>query len=62
MTVTTDRRTLYENMTPKEKDVIDEAFSAAYAVLKSNGLPVSGDDRGETLVGAIARFVEDSKR
>ena len=62
MTITKDRRELYPAMSAEEVDAIDAAYSAANRVLQDHGITTKGDDRAENLVGAIARFVEDSKR
>ena len=62
MTINADRRELYENMTEEERFAIDAAYSSLNAVLRKHGIKTKGDDRAENLVGAIARFVEDSKQ
>lgn len=61
MTMTSDRRDLCPNMTPQEQEAIDDAWRAAATALADHGVKCAGDDRAENLVGAIARFVEDSK-
>ena len=61
MTVSRDRRELYENMTEEERMAVDAAFEAADNALLLAGFDTAGDDRAENLVGAIARYVEDSK-
>lgn len=62
MTITKDRSELYASMSTTDVEAIDEAYDAAIVTLKSHGLRyVSGDDRAENLVGAIARYVQDCK-
>lgn len=61
MTTTSDRRDLYPAMTPQEQEAVDDAWRAAATSLQNSGIKTVGDDRAENLVGAIARFVEDSK-
>lgn len=61
MTMTRDRRELYPTLPDNEVKAIDEAYSEAVHALKQFGINVAGDDRAENLVGAIARFVEDSR-
>jgi hypothetical protein len=61
MTITTDRRELYPALTTDERAAVDAAYDEVQHVLKEHGFRVIGDDRAENLVGAIARFLEDSK-
>ncbi len=61
MTMTSDRRELYTAMTHNEREAIDEAYDRVEQTLKNYSIETIGDDRAENLVGAIARFVEDSK-
>lgn len=61
MTMTPDRRELYANMPAFEQLAIDDAFSAAYEVLRKANLILKTDDTAENLIGAMARYVEDSK-
>ena len=62
MTMSIDRRNLYPRMTTDETKAIDAAYDEVQHTLKTAGFLVMGDDRAENLVGAIARFLEDSKR
>lgn len=62
MTISNDRREIYPNMTDAEVEAVDGAFDAAKEVIRRAGFRAMGDDRAENLVGAIARFLEDSKR
>lgn len=61
MTLTNDRRVLYPNMAENEIAAIDAAYDAVASVLKSYDIAVAGDDRAENFVGAIARFVKESR-
>ncbi len=62
MTMSNDRRMLYPYMNPTEIDAIDTAYECVETILKARGFRAVGDGRGENLVGAIARFLEDSKK
>jgi hypothetical protein len=61
MIVSEDRSTLYPSLTDDERAAVDAAFDAAFDVILSHGFPASPDDVAENLVGAIARFVHDSR-
>ncbi len=61
MTISDDRRVLYPSMTKKEVEAIDDSYKRVVDILSFRGFRTMNDDRGENLVGAIARFLEDSK-
>ncbi len=62
MTISKDRRELYPSMSDNEIGAADEIYGYVVNVLTERGIKMKGDDRAENLVGAIARFIEDSKR
>lgn len=62
MTISKDRRELYETLPMNEIAAVDEAFKSAQRVLMLHGVPVAKDDRAENLVGALARYVVESRR
>lgn len=51
---------VYELADPKVKAAIDAAYNAARAELLKAGLPCANDDRAESLVAQITRYVSDS--
>lgn len=62
MTLSDDRCVLYPSMNLVEVTAVDAAYELVVAALHVRGFRTAADDRGENLVGAIARFLEDSKR
>lgn len=63
--VGTTRKTLViENMdfTKEHADAVDKAMDEVRAVLRCHNIPCANDDRAESLVGAIARYVVESSR
>lgn len=62
MSITKDRRELYPSMTEKEVKAIDRSFDSVVYRLIEAGINTEGDDRGENLVGAIARYVKDCRK
>lgn len=62
MTVSKDRKELYETLSPKERTAVDDAFHMAQMELRHHDVPAAFDDRAENLVGAIARYVVESRR
>ena len=50
----------YEEAHPAVKEAIDEAYTAARAVLAEHGMAIANDDRAETLVAAIMEYVTES--
>ncbi len=61
MTISKDRSELYEDMGAGDRAAVDKAFDAVVASLVESGMTTKGDDRAENMVGAIARYVEDSR-
>ena len=61
MSIDKDRRELYPAMSEMDQVVVDNAFDAAARVLRDAGFTCANDDRAENLVGAIARYVEESR-
>lgn len=59
MTLSRDRRTLYEGMEERARMVLDNALEGMLAGLAAR-LPAATDDRAEVLAGAVARFIHDS--
>lgn len=53
---------IYAKMSDGQKEVVDEAFEAAYNVLQAKGFPVANDDRAERLVEAVAVYVTESRK
>lgn len=62
MTMSKDRKELYEDMGPGDTKAVDNAFDAVIHSLVEAGINTEGDDRGENLVGAIARYIEDCRK
>jgi len=52
---------LYKNLPEKERDAVDDAYSAARLALVGCGFKVANDDRAEELVAAITQYLIDSK-
>jgi hypothetical protein len=52
-----DKHFFYNQLTPEEKFAVDEAYRHMIPVLTDQGLEVTGDDRAEELVNAIAKYV-----
>ncbi len=61
MTITPDRRFLYPDLSDEDTAAVDKVYDAVSATFHDLGIPVAGDDRAENLVGAIARYLVDSK-
>jgi hypothetical protein len=61
MTTTDDRKFLYPDLTPKQTEAVDKAYTAVADTFYEFGIPAAGDDRAENLVGAIARYLVDSR-
>ena len=61
MSVSKDRKELYENLPDHLRETVDGAYSVVHAFLLNKGLACAVDDRAENLVGAIARYVKDSE-
>ena len=62
MTMTDDRRFLYPDLNDKDTEVVDAAYDAVSEVFKDHEVAAAGDDRAEALVGAIARYLVDSRQ
>ena len=62
MTISKDRRELYDSLPEETKDAVDGAFREARKALRAAGLKAAGDDRAENLVGAICRYVVESAK
>lgn len=62
MTITPDRRFLYPDLSDDERAVVDAAWDAVRDVFDDNDVSAAGDDRAENLVGAIARYLVDSRQ
>lgn len=52
----------YEKLTYEERRITDEMFAEAYKYAMTRGLKLSGDDRAEKLVEAIATYIVESKK
>lgn len=61
MSISKDRRELYEDLGAGDRAAADRAFDVVIASLRESGVKTEGDDRAENLVGAIARYIEDSR-
>lgn len=62
MTITRDRRVTYEALRPLELKAVDHAADLVLTYFRENtSIKPAGDDRAENLVGALARFVTDSR-
>jgi len=61
MTITKDRRELYEDLGAGDRKAVDRAFDKLFASLREDGIETQGDDRAENLVGAIARYIEECR-
>lgn len=56
-------RARYEAADPITRQMVDEAFRAAYEYLKYHtGITPANDDRAENLVTAIFQYVEESRK
>jgi hypothetical protein len=51
----------YEMMNDGEKALVDTSFRAIADLMREWGLTPPADDRAEALIGAIARFVNESR-
>jgi ribosome assembly protein YihI (activator of Der GTPase) len=51
----------YEMMNKGEQALVDTAFKAVAELMREWGIAPAADDRAEALVGAIARFVNESR-
>lgn len=58
--LSTDRRILYPRLPKREREAVDMAFNQAMNVIRQAGFKTSGDDRAETLIGAISRYLIES--
>ena len=54
-------REIYDGANDIDRDAIDEAFDAAFKVLKKYGYHVPGDDRSENVVTAIVKYLVESR-
>ncbi len=61
MTINKDRRELYEDLGAGDRIAVDRAYNAVVASLSESDINTKGDDAAENLVGAIARYVEESR-
>lgn len=61
MSISKDRRELYEDLGAGDRKAVDRAFDAVVASLVESGVNTSGLDHAENLVGAIARYIEESR-
>lgn len=61
MTISKDRSELYEDLGAGDRGAVDRAFNSLVASLVESGLNTAGDDRAENMIGAITRYVEDSR-
>lgn len=61
MSISKDRRELYPSMSVGERMAIHKAYSEVVTVLNRAKIKTKGDDCAENLVGAIARYVEESR-
>lgn len=59
--VSKDRKELYPSMPKFERLAIDNAFIKLVTTLRESGVVCATDDRAENLVGAIARYVSESR-
>lgn len=50
----------YDKLTITEKQFVDDAYTAIVGVAKEYGIKLSGDDRAELAVDALARLVLES--
>ena len=62
MSISKDRRELYPDMSHADQVAVDNAYEAVAHSLRESGFTCANDDRAENLVGAIARYVEESRR
>ena len=51
----------YEMMNDGEKALVDSSFKAVAELMREWGIVPAADDRAEALIGAIARFVNESQ-
>jgi len=61
MSVSKDRRELYEDLGAGDRAAVNRAFDKVIASLSEDDIETQGDDRAENLVGAIARYVEECR-
>lgn len=61
MTVSKDRKELYVALSPVEKQAVNAAFRAAQVELEYHDLLTAKDDRAENLIGALARYLVESR-
>ena len=54
---------IYEDvLTDIERAAVDDAYKAATFELRHAGLTLSGDDRAESLVAALTRYIVESRK
>lgn len=51
----------YNKISIMEREATDQAFEAAQAALVDFGIRVTGDDRAEKLIEAIATYIVESR-
>jgi hypothetical protein len=51
----------YDQLTDKERNIVDVAFRAANRVLVESGMRIAGDDTAERVVDAIAAGILDTR-
>lgn len=61
MSVSKDRSELYEDLGAGDRIAVNRAYDAVVAMFLDSGINTKGDDTAENLVGAIARYLEDSR-
>lgn len=57
MTLSTDYHNYVPQLTPLERDTIEAAIDAAWAIFKQDRIPAAGDDRCANVLGAMAKMV-----
>jgi len=51
----------YDKLPLEDRKAVDAAYLAMNAVLRKFGVPITGDDRAEKVVDAIARGILESR-
>ena len=54
-------RNVYSEMPDKQKKIVDDIFKVVWDHCKENNIKLMGDDRAEDFVGAITKYMMESK-